>query len=108
MVKIMQTTTRKIGRTRTNLMERRRPPDPCHTFPAASAMTADSNSCRSEVTSLATVVVVVVVVEVVRMPEQERRDLFEFVKQRQPPLDWLRFRFNVGLLSRSCSAKHFW
>lgn len=78
-------------------------------------MTADSNRGLSGVASPT---VVVVVVEVVSTPEVERRDLLELEKQRQPPEDeelevepaddWLRLRFKVGLLSRSCSAKHFW
>ena len=109
MVKIVQIKTRSTGRTRPNLRERRAPLGLCHTAPPASAMTAASKRGRSAVISLA---VVVVVAEVVRMPEPERRALLEPVKQRQPPpeelVDWFRLRFRLGLLSRSCSAKHFW
>lgn len=117
MVKIVPIKTRSTGRMRTNLTERRRPLGPCHTAsPAAAAsITADSNRGRSGVASPT---VVVVVVEVVSTPEVERRDLLELEKHRQPPDDdeldveplddWLRLRFRVGLLSRSCSAKHFW
>lgn len=99
MVKIVHMKTMSTGRTRINLMERLRPLGSCHTACSPDSVEA-SKSGRSAGVS---VDVVDVAPPFPVLPS--RLVLLEPEKHRQP--DWLRLRFNVGLFSRSCSAKHF-
>lgn len=94
--------TMSTGRTKMNLTERLRPLGSCHTACSPDSVEA-SKSGRSAGVSFD-------VVDVVPPPPPfpvlpSRLVLLEPEKHRQP--DWLRFRFNVGLFSRSCSARHF-